>query len=276
MGVQIVTEELRTDCALLVEDGEETLQNRAHGRTTLEQKHENRRPQTEQKEVGDRSMILRIATANYIAIWLTQPLFKEASVRANNFHEATPGEVDRMEQLLGDHYILQKIRLFRWGRIISDITYGPARAVNVSRRMTQQLAIYGRWGVRKRIPLNDNDVVDGIPPLQKRTDRRICHRQTHSCARIAGYRNTTPMPMAIPKENQPGHPRNSTTEPYGRQPTCKDLREEVNAFSEHINYDSDQEDAKHQANVRKSIQAAYEKRQEMRRQVEKHSCVLRK
>ena len=131
-------------------------------------------------------------------------------------------------------------------------------------------------GIWKRIPLDDNAVIGGIPPLRKRTDRRICHRKTQSCYRRTGNRNTTPASRAISKETLPGRPINTTTEPYGRHPTWKELRGEVSAFRENTNYDSDQEDARQKSNVRKSKQTSYEKRQETRRQEKNHSCVLRK
>ena len=131
----------------LVEVGEETLQDHAQDRTTIEERqNENRPPQTERHEVGNRARILRIATFNYLATWMAQPISKEESLRANRYRESTPYEVDRLEQLMGDRIDLQQIRLFRWNRAISDITYGPARAVSESRRIAQQLVIYGRKG----------------------------------------------------------------------------------------------------------------------------------
>ena len=51
-----------------------------------------------------------------------------------------------MEQLMGDRYDIQEIRLLRRGRIVSDITYGPSLTANERRRMTQQLVAYGRLG----------------------------------------------------------------------------------------------------------------------------------
>ena len=77
MGVQIVTAELRKGCALPAEVDEETLQRHVQDRTTLaERRSENRQPQSELHEVGNRPMILRIATFNYLETWTAQPIFK--------------------------------------------------------------------------------------------------------------------------------------------------------------------------------------------------------
>ena len=142
----IVTADLRMGSAFLEEVGDATLQDHAQDRTAPEERqNKNQQPQTERQEVGNRAMILRIAAFNYHATWPAQPIFKEARLRANRYHESTPCEVVRLDQLAGGHFDLQRI-LSRWDRVVSDITYGPARAVNEGRRATQQLAIYDRRG----------------------------------------------------------------------------------------------------------------------------------
>ena len=146
MGMQIGTAELRMECTLLVEVDVATLQDHVQDRPTLEERQNRHRPsQTERQEVGNRARILHIATFNYRDTWISEPIFKDESLRASRYHEATPGELGRLEKLMGYRCNIQ-IRLFRWGRVISDITYGPARPVIESRRRTQQLSIYGRRG----------------------------------------------------------------------------------------------------------------------------------
>ena len=129
----------------LVEVEETTLQGRAQYRKTPEGRQgKYRQHQTERQEVGNRAAILRIATFNYVAPGMSQPIFKEESIREDTYHAATPDEVDRLEHLMGDHFDIQQIRLSPWGRVISDITYWPKRAFGESRRRTQQLVSYGR------------------------------------------------------------------------------------------------------------------------------------
>ena len=77
---------------------------------------------------------------------MAHSIFKEESIRSNRYHDATPGGVDRLEQLMEDRSDLHQIRLLHWGRVIADITYGPTRAVNDSRRRAKQLVIYDRRG----------------------------------------------------------------------------------------------------------------------------------
>ena len=113
-------------------------------------------------------------------------------------------------------------------------------------------------GVWEHFPMGGNSVTGRIPPQQQSTDGRICHRKTQSRTRMTRNRR-----YRKKRNNDVGEIRQRN--PYGRQPTWEDLHHEVNAFREHINYDSDQEEASAQATIRKRKHTSYEKRQEMRR-----------
>ena len=108
MGAQLVTEERKMGCALLVEVGATTLQDHLKGRIALEGRSKRDHPLlTERREVADRARMRRVAMFNYIMNWLECPIFEGESTRVNQFHESTPDEVDRMEQQI--HYVLKKI-----------------------------------------------------------------------------------------------------------------------------------------------------------------------
>ena len=215
--------------------------------------------------------------------WLVRPIFKGGILRADRYREETPGEVDRHEQIImEDHFNLQQVRLFHWGGIISDITYGPSRPVDESRRRTKQHVIIGRGGWGAHFPMDGHAAPNRIPSKHKRARRRIRHRKCQCCtcrARQAGVftknaqRNET---EALRRRQGRYHRKRHIAQeelrrqyPYAQQPTWEELQSEVKACREHINYDSDQEESNAHDTIRISKYAAYEKRQEMRRREKK-------
>ena len=174
-----------------------------------------------------------------------------------------------MGQLLDDRFDLQRIRILRCGRIRSPITYGPSRAISDSRRRTHQLIIRGRRGGEyifrwmtalsltaflrhTREPAGEYEItlLKGIPVA----------READSLRRRRGRyrRRRVNVLQEIQQQN-----------PYGRPPAWKELHGEVKTLRRQSKYDSDQEGAKHQATIRNRKYAAYEKRQEARRQERK-------
>ena len=56
------------ECTILVEVGEETLQDHIQERTALgEKQNRNKQPLTDRQEIGNRARAIRIAMFNYIA-----------------------------------------------------------------------------------------------------------------------------------------------------------------------------------------------------------------
>ena len=53
---------------------------------------------TEQREVGNRARILRIATYQCAMQWLARPTFKEEIMRMGRYREATKDELGRLDQ----------------------------------------------------------------------------------------------------------------------------------------------------------------------------------
>ena len=218
--------------------------------------------------------------------WLAQPIFRGENLRADRYHEATPGEVGRLEQIMDDQFNLQQVRLPHWGGIISDITYGPDRPANevaVEHNSLSSSAAWGCGNIPRRVttlPLTEFLQNTRGPPEEYAVTRL-------KVVPAAREKRAAPQKIAPRNETEALRQRQGIyrgkrhidqeelrrQNPYAQKSTWELLRIEVKAFREHIDYDSDQEEANANDAIRKNKYGAYEERQEMRRQCKNHRCI---